>query len=315
MLYDKWWKNDPMSSNEQLANAGMKGGQLGNDQKCKKRSGADNMANALGVVNIGGIFVVLLCGLAFAITIAIIEFCWKTSSINTSGPAGINQIMQTSPNRRNSRRKSISLKIRTRKSLCAEIAGTLVPFFNYSNKTMACVEKNRTPKGTERTVRGENDSHNQTVECNMHVMERSNSSEFEGSREHISPSQLAEPINNLRTTNVSRNQQTHGKRKEWQRSKRIVEDVNDLACENTYDDVPKHCHVHGAPSDDEDYFYRPSMNNKHQDQFISNTKKLKRTLNHSLPTIPPVVPPHANEGTIVDEISTRHRVYVPSLDR
>ena len=63
MLYDKWWKGDPV--NNQMAHSGMNGGQLGGEeQKCKKRrSSADNMANALGVVNIGGIFVVLLCGL------------------------------------------------------------------------------------------------------------------------------------------------------------------------------------------------------------------------------------------------------------
>ena len=34
------------------------------------------MASALGVVNIGGIFVVLLCGLALAFVVAILEFCW-----------------------------------------------------------------------------------------------------------------------------------------------------------------------------------------------------------------------------------------------
>ena len=103
MLYDRWWKTDLTSQR-----ARMSGGQFGvEEQKCKKkRSGADNMANALGVVNIGGIFVFLLCGLAFAITIAIIEFCWKTSSLNTSS-RGDNKLMQTSPNRRNSRRRSI----------------------------------------------------------------------------------------------------------------------------------------------------------------------------------------------------------------
>lgn len=32
----------------------------------------------LGVDNIGGVFVVLLCGLAFAILVAILEFCWNS---------------------------------------------------------------------------------------------------------------------------------------------------------------------------------------------------------------------------------------------
>lgn len=34
--------------------------------------------NKLGVDNIGGVFVVLLCGLAFAILVAILEFCWNS---------------------------------------------------------------------------------------------------------------------------------------------------------------------------------------------------------------------------------------------
>ena len=143
MLYDKWWKDDITSRHARI-----RGGQFGvEEQQCKKkRSGADNMANALGVVNIGGIFVVLLCGLAFAITIAIIEFCWKTSSLNTSS-SGDNKLMQTSPNRRNSRRRSTSFKVRTRKSLCAEIAGTLVPYkFQYSNKTATCVSRQNVSK-------------------------------------------------------------------------------------------------------------------------------------------------------------------------
>lgn len=56
MLYDKWWK----SPKDQCA-----------DEKAKQ----SNKANALGVNNIGGVFVVLLCGLAFAVLIAILEFC------------------------------------------------------------------------------------------------------------------------------------------------------------------------------------------------------------------------------------------------
>ncbi|TRY72258.1 hypothetical protein TCAL_00217 [Tigriopus californicus] len=63
MYYDKWWKNH--------------GPQAG--RECKKKKLNDQaQANALGVVNIGGIFVVLLCGLAFAVIVAIIEFCWRT---------------------------------------------------------------------------------------------------------------------------------------------------------------------------------------------------------------------------------------------
>lgn len=56
MLYDKWWK-------------------LPKDSCSTDRVKQSTKANALGVNNIGGVFVVLLCGLAFAVLIAILEFC------------------------------------------------------------------------------------------------------------------------------------------------------------------------------------------------------------------------------------------------
>ncbi|EEB19396.1 glutamate receptor, ionotropic kainate 2 precursor, putative [Pediculus humanus corporis] len=57
ILYDKWWKK--------LENI------------CeKKKKKKDTKANSLGVVNIGGIFIVLIGGLAFAILVAIFEFCY-----------------------------------------------------------------------------------------------------------------------------------------------------------------------------------------------------------------------------------------------
>lgn len=59
MLYNKWWKNT--------------GDTCYRDDKNK-----DSKASALGVDNIGGVFVVLLCGLAFAVLIAILEFCWNS---------------------------------------------------------------------------------------------------------------------------------------------------------------------------------------------------------------------------------------------
>jgi glutamate receptor, ionotropic, invertebrate len=58
-LYDKWWKNT--------------GDVCNRDEKNK-----ESKANALGVENIGGVFVVLLCGLALAIIVAILEFCWNS---------------------------------------------------------------------------------------------------------------------------------------------------------------------------------------------------------------------------------------------
>ncbi|XP_043478892.1 glutamate receptor ionotropic, kainate 2-like isoform X2 [Leptopilina heterotoma] len=58
-LYDHWWKS--------------KG------ETCMRTDkGKESKANALGVDNIGGVFVVLLCGLAFAVLIAIFEFCYNS---------------------------------------------------------------------------------------------------------------------------------------------------------------------------------------------------------------------------------------------
>ncbi|XP_076271917.1 glutamate receptor ionotropic, kainate 2-like isoform X1 [Rhynchophorus ferrugineus] len=59
MLYDKWWKNT--------------GETCTRNDKSK-----ESKANSLGVDNIGGVFVVLLCGLAFAVVIAIVEFCYNS---------------------------------------------------------------------------------------------------------------------------------------------------------------------------------------------------------------------------------------------
>ncbi|XP_048485931.1 glutamate receptor ionotropic, kainate 2 [Plutella xylostella] len=64
ILYDKWWKNTGDVCN---------------------RDGKDSKANALGVQNIGGVFVTLLCGLALAIVVAILEFCWNTKKNATQG--------------------------------------------------------------------------------------------------------------------------------------------------------------------------------------------------------------------------------------
>ena len=59
MLYNKWWK--------------------GGANVCPKTDYDPSKASALNVVNIGGIFVVLLCGLTFAILVAIMEFCLKVN--------------------------------------------------------------------------------------------------------------------------------------------------------------------------------------------------------------------------------------------
>ena len=86
MYYDKWWKSQGRESEETACLS-------------SKSSSQETVANALGVVNIGGIFVVLLCGLAFAVLVAIAEFCWKTSmkedDVKGSGSCG-NDIMSVS---------------------------------------------------------------------------------------------------------------------------------------------------------------------------------------------------------------------------
>lgn len=57
-LYNKWWKAT---------------GTCNRDENKK-----ESKANALGVENVGGIFVVLLAGLALAVVVALIEFTWSS---------------------------------------------------------------------------------------------------------------------------------------------------------------------------------------------------------------------------------------------
>jgi len=71
MLYDKWWKNTEETCSR--------------DEKAKETT----KANSLGVDNIGGVFVVLLCGLAFAVLIAIVEFCYKSKRDNFNDPLNL----------------------------------------------------------------------------------------------------------------------------------------------------------------------------------------------------------------------------------
>ncbi len=73
MYYDKWWKNHGHQTSEAC--------------DTKKTLNQRAMANALGIVNIGGIFVVLLCGLAFAVTVAIVEFCLSSRLARAPGAA------------------------------------------------------------------------------------------------------------------------------------------------------------------------------------------------------------------------------------
>lgn len=58
MLYDKWWKNT-------------------GDTCVRKDKKKESKASALGVDSIGGVFVVLIFGLVFAICVSIGEFCYS----------------------------------------------------------------------------------------------------------------------------------------------------------------------------------------------------------------------------------------------
>ncbi|KFM80329.1 Glutamate receptor, ionotropic kainate 2, partial [Stegodyphus mimosarum] len=59
MLYNKWWKSSGISC-------------------AREDKNKEGKANSLGVGNIGGVFVVLLCGLAVAFVAAVIEFFWNS---------------------------------------------------------------------------------------------------------------------------------------------------------------------------------------------------------------------------------------------
>ncbi len=85
MYYDKWWKNHgrhhmPTAMTDVQSSSS-------SSEACQAKKTVDQraMANALGIVNIGGIFVVLLCGLAFAVIVAIVEFCLSSRLAKAAG--------------------------------------------------------------------------------------------------------------------------------------------------------------------------------------------------------------------------------------
>ncbi|KAF7991156.1 hypothetical protein HCN44_002718 [Aphidius gifuensis] len=127
MLYNKWWK-------------------LPSDICKRKEKGKENKANALGVSSIGGVFVVLLCGLAFAVLVAICEFCYNSrkSSVNereipsvptlptcSGSLQTISQIGQHNQHQHN------------QESLCTEMARELC-------RTLSCRPSSRKRKGCEK---------------------------------------------------------------------------------------------------------------------------------------------------------------------
>ena len=106
--YNKWWKIHGHHS----------------ESVCKTKKKLDQMAmaNALSVVNIGGIFVVLLCGLAFAVMVAIVEFCWSNQArdlVLVSSAQFLCNVFQEGTGDTN---RAVG------RSLCAEMVRTLLPF-------------------------------------------------------------------------------------------------------------------------------------------------------------------------------------------
>ena len=59
MLYNKWWKSSG---------------------QCNANEKKESKASALGVENVGGIFVFLIGGLSVAIIIAFLEFVWNSKT-------------------------------------------------------------------------------------------------------------------------------------------------------------------------------------------------------------------------------------------
>ena len=86
ILYDKWWKNTGNVCRKDDKNKDSKANALGveNIGKCWRMIVhafcivKDKLKNFRIFENLGGVFVVLLCGLLLAIVVAIIEFCWNS---------------------------------------------------------------------------------------------------------------------------------------------------------------------------------------------------------------------------------------------
>lgn len=104
MLYDKWW-------------SGKAGGKVGlKHESCAPRDKTKtSKANALNVDNIGGVFVVLLCGIAFSVLVAIIEFYYNSKRVEDAESAAFDPFFYFN--------KSPSSP--GRQSLCAEMTQEL----------------------------------------------------------------------------------------------------------------------------------------------------------------------------------------------
>ncbi|XP_076672007.1 glutamate receptor ionotropic, kainate 2 isoform X3 [Andrena cerasifolii] len=116
MLYDKWWKSP-------------------GDTCMRTEKGKESKANSLGVDNIGGVFVVLLCGLAFAVLIAIFEFCYNSrrntpaerrapvsTPVRSGSLQGISQSVQQQQQQQQAQQQQQNQQ---QESLCSEMAREL----------------------------------------------------------------------------------------------------------------------------------------------------------------------------------------------
>jgi len=76
MLYNKWWKNAGSCSGDETQ--------------------AEKEAHSLGVANVGGTFVILVAGLAFAAVVAVLEFVSYNTKSNHRGVDHDHQVLTTS---------------------------------------------------------------------------------------------------------------------------------------------------------------------------------------------------------------------------
>ena len=168
------------------------------------------------------------------------------------------------------------------------------------------------------TVRSSNDGNNQTIECDMYDFQQASSNDVSAINEH-KDRQTSDSfvIKDKTAQSTTTNDQYNSMTMPYLSHKKSI---NSSVYENAYDNVPdNNCELHDEVLNDNDeddnYFYKPSTStNKYQDQYTS-TRRLKKKLNNSLPSIPPVVPPHANGAALDDRAISKHRVYVPSLNR
>ena len=95
MIYNKWWKHGT--------------------KRCPKSDGDRSKASSLNVVNIGGVFVVLFCGLVFAILVSIAEFCFKLRGDSELHPSKF--------------RKETPKKLESGSSVWQQILSSVLPMF------------------------------------------------------------------------------------------------------------------------------------------------------------------------------------------